>query len=267
MNPQYTARRLGAASAAAMLLLLSPQLSAQTVAEDWCRDVRNNQFCEVRQLRGAGTGSLSIDVGANGSIQVEGYTGTEIRVLARVVARGGSESAARDMADDVTVRLDRGSLRAEGPRSRGRNSWTVSVRVQVPEGTHIDARTTNGGITVSATAAPVQARTTNGSIRLNDVAGSLDARSTNGTIRASMTEGTPLQGAQLRTTNGSIHLALPEHTSARVRFSTTNGSIRTDLPVQVQGTVNRRRMEGVMGEGGPEIQATTTNGSIRVTRS
>lgn len=263
MNARTT---LGAAMAA--VIMLAPQsVAAQAAAEDWCSDIGNANYCEIRQIRGPGTGSLGIDIGPNGSIQVEGYAGTEVRVLARVVTRAGSDGAARDLADDVEVRLDGGSLSAEGPRSRWRTSWTVSVRVQVPQGTRIDARTTNGSITAAATAAPVQARTTNGSIRLTDVAGSLDARSTNGTIRATMTGATPLEGAQLRTTNGSIHLALPEHTSARVRFSTTNGSIRTDLPIQVQGTVNRRRMEGLLGEGGPEIQAATTNGSIRVTRS
>jgi hypothetical protein len=250
-----------------LLCLLPGAVHAQTVAEDWCREVRRDQHCEVRQLNAPMTGrEFTIDVGANGSIEVVGYSGSDVRVTARLVARAQNERAARELAQDVEIRLAQGALRATGPRTSGRTGWSVSVRVQVPAGTAIDARTTNGAVTISATNAPVQARTTNGSIRLTDVAGRADARSTNGTIRAALASGTTSpEGVQLRTTNGSIHLVLPEHTSARVHFSTTNGSINTQLPIQVQGRISRRQLSGVLGSGGPEIRASTTNGSIHIT--
>lgn len=271
MRPRCTVSRglLGTFTAAAgAIVFLSPvAAAAQTTAEDWCRDVERDRYCEVRHLTApASAGDLTIDVGPNGGVQVEGYSGSDVRVTARVVGRARNARAARELTQDVQVRLSAGELRATGPRTSGRDGWSVSVRVQVPVGTAISAQTTNGSITVNTTNAPVQARTTNGSIRLADVAGRIDARSTNGTIRASFARGAEsLDGVQLRTTNGSVHLALPEGVSARIELATTNGSIHTELPISVQGRVSRRQLSGVLGTGGPEIRATTTNGSIRLT--
>ncbi|HSJ08078.1 MAG TPA: DUF4097 family beta strand repeat-containing protein [Longimicrobiales bacterium] len=255
--------------AAGLLFVLPATTAAQATAEDWCADVGRNQYCEVRQLNAPMTGnSLNIDVGPNGSIRVEGYSGRDVRVTARVQARAGNANAARDLAGDVNVRLAAGELRATGPRTSGRTGWSVSVRVQVPEGMAIEARTTNGSITVASTGAPVNARTTNGTIRLSDLVGRVEARSTNGAIHAAFRQGNaPLEGVQLRTTNGAIRLQLPEQASAQLHLSTTNGSINTELPLQIQGRVSRRSLTGTLGSGGPEVRAATTNGSIRITGS
>jgi DUF4097 and DUF4098 domain-containing protein YvlB len=253
---------------AALLLFGAAPASAQAQVEEWCsaRDVGRSQHCEIRQHRFAMTaGELSIDVGANGSIQVEGYNGSEVRVTARVTARGRTADAARDLAQRVQVRAGAGEVRATGPRTSGTESWTVSVRVQVPHGVALESRTTNGSISIAGTRAAVQARTTNGAITVADAVGRLDVRSTNGTIRAAVAAGAaPLESVQLRTTNGAVQLTVPEGTSARLELSTTNGGITTDIPVAVQGRINRRQVSAVLGSGGPEIRIATTNGAIRI---
>lgn len=263
-------RRFLLASVAAGLLLYAPATAAAQ-ATDWCSDrsVGRSQHCEVRELTtSARNGTLSIDVGANGSIQVEGYAGSEVRVVARVTARARNSGAAAELASRVEVQARDGEVRATGPRNLGSSGWTVSVRVQVPTGTAIDARTTNGAIDVGATWGAVNVRTTNGSITLADIAGRMEARTTNGSIRASMSAAADMpEAVELRTTNGSVRLAVPEGTSARVNLSTTNGRINTDLPIAVQGTVTRRQLTGMLGNGGPEIRVSTTNGSITISRS
>jgi DUF4097 and DUF4098 domain-containing protein YvlB len=254
-----------------LLLLLAPApAAARQALQDWCseRDIGRNQHCEVRQITmRAGTAELSIDVGANGSIRVEGYDGADVRVTAQVLTRAGSAQAARELAEAVEIHARDGAFRATGRRTTGQTSWSVNVRVQVPTGTAITARTTNGAVNVRATHAGAMVRTTNGSIDLADVAGMIDARSTNGSIRATISPAGQITDAvQLRTTNGAVHLALPETAAARLDLSTTNGSITTDLPITVQGRVNRRQLSGVIGGGGPEIRVNTTNGGIRITR-
>lgn len=246
-------------------------VSGQTGNQDWCsesRDRNEDRHCEVRELTlDTQDGRLSVDVGANGGIRVEGWAGSDVRVSARVQTRARNEAAARELAQEVEVLARPGSLTAEGPRSRGRESWSVSVRVQVPTGTELELRTTNGGITVADTDAGVSAHTTNGGVRLTGVSGPIEARTTNGGIRAELSRQTPLQDdIQLRTINGGIELALPEGLSARIDASTTNGGINTDFPITVQGRIGRR-LTGVLGEGGPEIRATTTNGGIRLVRN
>lgn len=246
-------------------------VSGQLGDRNWCSESRNRNghvHCEVRELNlDIRDGRLSVDVGANGGIRVEGWAGSDVRVSARVEARARNEEAAREMAQEVEILARPGSLSAEGPRTRGRESWSVSVRVQVPMGTELDLRTTNGGIAVSDTDAGVSAQTTNGGVRLRGVAGPIQARTTNGGIRAELSRQTPLRhDIQLRTTNGRIEVALPEGLSARIDASTTNGGITTDFPITVQGRFGRR-LTGVVGEGGPEIRAATTNGGIRLTRN
>jgi hypothetical protein len=257
--------------ASLVLLFLAPSPApAQQALQDWCseRNIGRNQHCEVRQITmRAGTGELSIDVGANGSIRVEGYDGADVRVTAQVLSRAGNAQAARELAEAVEIHARDGAIRATGRRTTGQNSWSVNVRVQVPTGTAINARTTNGAVNVRATHAGAMVRTTNGSIDLADVGGRIDARSTNGSIRATLTPaGQITEDIQLRTTNGAIHLALPETAAARLELSTTNGSITTEMPISVQGRVNRRQLSGAIGGGGPEIRVNTTNGGIRIAR-
>jgi hypothetical protein len=253
----------------AFLLVLPAPGRAQTAAEEWCReaDSRRGQHCEVRVITmRPGAGELVVDVGANGSIEVNGYDGSDVRVTARIVARSRDDRRARELAERVEIDTRAGAIRANGPRTTGTDNWSVSVRVQVPVGTPVNARTTNGSVKVAATQAPVQVRTTNGSITLADVAGRVEARTTNGTVRAALAPTGTQDGMQLRTTNGSIHLELPDHTSAQLALSTTNGRIETELPITVQGRVSNRQLTATLGNGGPEIRATTTNGRIRITR-
>jgi DUF4097 and DUF4098 domain-containing protein YvlB len=272
-NPAHTRRRnpigILALSTAILLLAQPGPAAAQANVEEWCnaRDAGRSQHCEIRQFRFTPTGSdLTIDTGANGSIEIEAWDGTEVRVTARITARARNAGAARDLAQRVELRAAGSEVRATGPRTSGTNSWTASVRVQVPQGMAVSSRTTNGAITVAGTRAPVQARTTNGRITVTDAADALDIRSTNGAITVSLVQtGRPLEAVQLRTTNGAVRLSLPAATSAQLELTTTNGGITTDIPVTVQGQVSRRRLSATMGNGGPEIRIATTNGAIRVT--
>lgn len=243
---------------------------AQSWSGDWCEeaDERRNQHCEVRALTLAiPDGALAVNARPNGGIRVESWDGGEVRVLARIITRAGSAGTARDLADEVEVRAARGSVSSHGPRTGGRTSWSVSFRVLVPQGTALDLRTTNGGITVAGVHGSVEAQSSNGGLRLEDTAGRVSARTTNGSITATLSR--PLDAddsLELRTTNGGIRLRLPDGISARVEASTTNGGISTDFPLTIQGRL-RRTVNGTLGDGGPLIRATTTNGAIRLTRS
>jgi hypothetical protein len=248
---------------------LPAQAGAQSWQGDWCEetDLRRNQLCEVRAMSlSPRDGHLAVNAG-NGGIRVESWSGDEVRVLARVLTRSRSERAARDLADQVEVRTAPGSVSSHGPRTRSGSSWSVSFRVLVPEGTALELRTSNGGITVAGVRGAVQAQTTNGGVRLEDTAGRVRARTTNGAITTTVSRPLAASDAmELRTTNGSIRIGLPEGISARIEASTTNGRISTDFPITMQGQIGRR-LSGTIGEGGPEIRATTTNGGIRITRN
>jgi DUF4097 and DUF4098 domain-containing protein YvlB len=122
---------------------------------------------------------------------------------------------------------------------------------------------------------------TNGEIEVVGAGGQLHAESTNGDIKATALEG----AATVETTNGDVHLEFVKLAEGGLRSSTTNGDITVGLPRDVRasfsarvtnGTISttdlsvttaeqsRRRLEGTIGGGGPQVRLSTTNGEIRV---
>ena len=251
---------------AALLMAPSP-VTAQAQEEDWCAtgQSRQEEVCEVRELTAQlRNGAFSINAGPNGSIEVKEWEGRDVRILARVAAQARTERAARDAFERISLRVGTGSFVTEGPRSLRNGGWSVSVRVQVPRGTDLTLSTTNGSIKVEGVSGPVTGRTTNGSITAMDLRDRVNLRTTNGAIRAHFDGPIPSHGEiRLQTTNGGVDLTLPRDLSARLEASTTNGGISTDFPITVQGRIGRR-ISATLGDGGPLIEARTTNGAIRL---
>lgn len=241
-------------------------------AQSWCEEARfdRDDHCELRALStSAGTVPFSVSGMANGSISVEGWEGSEVRVTARVIARNaGSARAAADLARSVEVRAASGGVEVEGPRGGilNRSSWSVDLRIQVPSGTDLDLRTSNGAIRVTGVGGAVSARTTNGALNLDGVRGSVDARSTNGAVTVVLAGGgTGSRSVDLQTTNGSIDLRLPASVGARVQARTTNGRISSDFPLEIEGR-RQNQATGMLGDGSGNVTLRTTNGSIRLRR-
>jgi hypothetical protein len=255
-----------------------PGASAQTArvvqtaeAIEWCEAAQRGRssmsvHCEVREITLLASRSLDVNAGASGGIRVEGGAHGEVRVLARVTAQSRDAGDARALAEEVRVVALPGSVEALGPRTLGRESWSVGFRIDVPERTDLRLRSTNGSIVVRDVHGTADVQTTNGGITLERLAGDVRGRTTNGGARVELA-GTAWEGAglEVRTTNGSVRVRAPEGYSADVEARTTNGSIRTDFPLTVQGRVGRR-LEGRLGDGGAPIRLRTTNGSVRLQR-
>jgi hypothetical protein len=57
---------------------------------------------------------------------------------------------------------------------------------------------------------------------------------------------------------------MPYQVNAHVMARTTNSSISSDFEVRMQGEFGKNRLEGTIGNGGPLIDLSTSNGSIRL---
>ena len=66
------------------------------------------------------------------------------------------------------------------------------------------------------------------------------------------------------TSNAGITVHMPASIAARVRAHTSNGSISSDFEVQAQGQITKHSLEGTIGSGGPVLDLSTSNGSIRL---
>jgi DUF4097 and DUF4098 domain-containing protein YvlB len=228
--------------------------------------------------------ALKIDVQADsGSVRIR---------TVRPGERHGNYGAKYVIRVPVKTELERvdstnGSIRIENIEGRGRIGTTNgSLRTARYKG-DLDARTTNGGVDVSDVTGPVTVRTTNGTIKLDSIRGDVDASTSNGRIEARLagTDGNrpmrfqtsngsinvsvdALRSSDIRasTTNGGITVRLPANAGARVQARTSNSSISTDFDVTMRGTQDKHRLEGTIGPGGPLLDLSTTNGSIKISK-
>lgn len=177
---------------------------------------------------------------------------------------------------------------------------SVDYEIKVPDYLVIaKAASTNGEITLKGTKGPSTAVTTNGKISAFDIEGDINARTTNGRIEiengngfvsAVTTNGKikvksegirelittngsveaeikkiKEEDIKISTTNGSITIGLPGSLNSVLELSTTNGGIDLDdITLEVISQHKNKYIKGKMGNGGPKINASTTNGSIKV---
>ena len=266
-HPLSRRSRLALASALALAALPGAVHAAE---RDWCREDGGNDrpsHCEVREVTlGAGTDAIDVDAAPNGGIAVQGWKRSEVRVLAKVTARGETEEDARTLASQVRIDTTGGTIRAQGPRSHSPRSWWVGYRLSVPDGVRLSLRSVNGGIHLSDVNATVDLKTVNGGVHIERTAGHVTGRTQNGGLHVQL-EGTSWdgEGLDLETSNGGVHLEVPEGYNAQLETGTVNGGLDLDFPVQVQGRV-QKRINVTLGNGGAPIRAVTTNGGISVKR-
>lgn len=247
---------VAAAGAASGCELVFTDLRAQS-KDEW-----------IRSYEISPKGTLEVH-NVNGAIDVETSGDARIHVRAERTARASHESAAKELLAKVEIAEeatpDRISLETRGPRGVfGGGNYSVQYWLSVPPGVSVKVTNTNGRITLTNLAGPVEARTTNGGVAGRGLKGRVEASTTNGGIEVEVAAIDP-DGVQLETTNGGVQLTLPSTARADVSASVTNGGIDTGgLAIERVGESSRRRLEGRLNGGGPRIRLETTNGGIRI---
>ena len=238
-------------------------------SENWSNDDRVS-FKEVREMNLPATGSLSVDGGKNGGIRVMGSDRSDILVRACVQAWGANAEAARAAASAIRISSS-GTVKADSP---GDENWGVSYEVLVPRFTNLDLKAHNGGIAIGAVDGRIQFETLNGGVQLKDVAGDVRGRTTNGGVNV-MLAGNSWKGngLDITTTNGGVHLSMPETYAANIETGTTNGGFRSNIPAlnvtteNVQGPDRHQRavrLNTAINGGGAPIRIITTNGGVNI---
>lgn len=169
------------------------------------------------------------------------------------------------------------------PNSQGHIQLSMSYQVFLPRNVEVSVEsrngrvsvrgvngsvsiiTRNGRVTVEDTNGPVIAQTHNGTVTCEGISGSLDASTVNGSVKANFSadfDGSASISCQA--VNGSVRLYLPSSASFYLDAQTRNGSIRTDFELSSVETETKKRLVGVVGEGGARLNLETVNGSIFV---
>ena len=105
--------------------------SGSSASDDWCRN--NDRYsdryevsCEVRTMAIPAPTTLDVET-SNGSIAVTGTSRRDVSIQVKVVAQAETMAEAKSIGADVKILTERGTIRAEGPRTTGRRSWSVSA--------------------------------------------------------------------------------------------------------------------------------------------
>jgi hypothetical protein len=149
----------------------------------------------------------------------------------------------------------------------------------------LTAETSNGPVELQDIDGPVEVHTSNGHVRAEGIRGAFDATTSNssihavldkvdGGVRAQSSNGgidltlpPDLQSAvRAHTSNSGITLHLPGEVNARLSAGTSNASISSDFEMRMRGEISKHHIEGSIGNGGPLIDLSTSNGQIRIMR-
>jgi hypothetical protein len=211
--------------------------------------------------------------GVNGSITAEPATGNEVVVTATKRAR---HSDPDDVRIEVLQHEGSVTICAVYPGSSNRcgtddvyhmsthnNDVEVEFHAQLPSGVAFSGGTVNGSVEVNDLTGPVDANTVNGGVRLETSSGDASAHTVNGSVTA-VVHGHGTTPLRFGTVNGGVTLSVPKDLSADLEAETVNGSIETDFPITVTGRINRRHLDGRIGQGGRSLKIETVNGSIRL---
>ena len=236
----------------------------QKCDRDWDSD--RARFCEVRESSIRAVSNLVVDGRDNGGVAFFGWDRSDVKVVALIQTSAGNDDEAEAMARQVRIETGGGHVRAEGPSTRGRRSWSVSYHVYVPRQSNLEAVTKNGGVSAQLVEGTMDFRATNGGISLDQVGGDIRAETTNGGVNARLAGNTwKGRGLDLRTTNGGVNVSIPRGYNARLETGTVNGGMTVDFPITVRGRIGRR-VETQLGSGGPLVRAITTNGGVKISQ-
>ncbi|HET9269724.1 MAG TPA: hypothetical protein VFO31_16220 [Vicinamibacterales bacterium] len=285
--------------AAAWLVVAAMAVGCTAAARGIVRDERR----ETRRLQFSGGGVHTLDVRTlNGSIQVTGDSGSDVRLEAVTRVQADDDAALRNGLQEVKLEAQAsGDTVAVTVRDDGRNTcgeqrpdrdpawWdrrryssSTDLTLQVPRNVRVRLCTVNGGtVTVSGITGDFDVSNVNGGVKLADMAGSGRAHTVNGRIDADFAA-SPRNESQFKTVNGTISATFPRDLAADLHLKTFNGGLFTDfdttpLPVAAQRVERSERPRYVyrrrgftnvrVGAGGPVLTFDTLNGDVRIQRA
>lgn len=271
-----TGIRIAVPGAAVALLLLGGAAGAQQGAQEWMERCERQSdrdgravFCEVRPSSlPLVAGGLVVDAGRNGGVTVQGGAVSGAQISARVQAYAATDGRAREIAQGIRIQAADGRVSADGPGTAGREGWSVSYVVTVPNQADLDLTAVNGPIRVRQVTGRIRAETRNGPLSLDGLAGDVRGRTTNGPLTVKLTgsrwDGT---GIDAETRNGPVTLEVPEGYSAALETGTVRGPLSVGFPITV--TLSGRRTDRIsttLGSGGAPVRVVTTNGPATLRR-
>jgi hypothetical protein len=265
------------------LLLVCPLMAAELE--------QNDTIQKTYALSGSTPRKVIVD-NVNGSIQVTGYAGNEVRLVAhkrlRADSQGDADRARREVTLDISQDANTLRFYVDGPfrcrdggvHQHGDRGYEVKYdfELQVPHDSAADLKTVNAGeIKMENVAGDYKVDNINGGIEMTEVSGSGKVYALNGRVKVVFREN-PRGKSSFGSLNGEVRVTFQPDLNADIRFKTFNGGVYTDypvsyLPLPVSAGERRNGMFVYksnewtavrVGRGGPELSFDAFNGNIRI---
>ena len=257
----------------AIFLLCFIFLTMSAFADEWTKtyQVGNNASLHVDTNDAAIEVTRGVSNTLNARVVADGYT----------VGNSGVRVTERQDADKVDIQV-------HIPNEWGFHIGThrgVRIEVQVPPQSALDLHSGDGHISVSSISGQARIDTGDGHIDVQNFNGSLhghtgdghmtidgvftdlDLRTGDGHVDLTVRPGSKLNGGWLiHTSDGSVEARLPQDLAAELYAHTGDGHIQLDMPVTVSGSIEHTRIRGKLNGGGPLLEITTGDGSIRISK-
>jgi DUF4097 and DUF4098 domain-containing protein YvlB len=161
------------------------------------------------------------------------------------------------------------------------NKVEVSYEIKVPRKTNVSVSSVSGDIELEKLEGEIEASGVNGAVNLAGLSGKQTASMVNGRINVIDPSGTmeystvngeitvrigpegKIKQVGCSAINGEISLILSQGMGLSVDCSTLSGTIDLDSSYKFTGEKTRHGLEGTIGGGGPNLSASTINGTIR----
>ncbi|MGB8507883.1 MAG: hypothetical protein WCD76_05740 [Pyrinomonadaceae bacterium] len=240
---------------------------------------------ETRKL-GYG-GALTLYGAPNGSITVEGWTKSEVEIIADVEINANTEEELTQLAAVNSFVLDEdlnhlrivtvGTHDRKYMKSKARNfpkkllalPWKIDYHVRVPAMIDLEIYGGRGGVQIAGV---------EGSIRLNAGEGATELTLTGGDVEATL-EGGPVRlhvpsrnwrgrGLSLRLASGDLTVELPSNYSGDINADILRtGRIENTLPglaPRERTQATERSLQARMSNGGATLSFTVGDGTLRI---
>jgi len=213
-------------------------------------------------------GTFELENG-DGTVDVEGIDGRTVEVIARRTAKAPTDAGATELLPRILIEEetapDRIAIETEGIAGMLIGvEYEVNYQVRLPRDVSVRLRVSNGNTTVRGVAGGVTLNTTNGTLVAEGIGGGVQARAVNGKVSISLAD-VDENLVDVRSTNGSLDLGLPEDAAITLLATTTNGQVDvTSLELELIGDQSPRRVRGTMNGGGTPVEVSTVNGGVRV---
>lgn len=240
----------------------------------------------------------------NGSVHIEGYSGSEAIIEAeqfvKMKRRGDIEDAISELnlkmiEDDgivlVYVEVPHSSFNQNRRKyefdnynhGKRRYHYNYDITVKVPYNTNVEVSTINDGslLVENIQASTIDANNLNGKLSLENVAGQIKANALNKDIDVVYSKN-PTEESWFNALNGDVNITVPNDLDADVTFYSLNGGFYSNLDASAKRgalikTVsnNKKRTKYklsskdhfIVGSGGPHLHFDLLNGDVNLMKS